>query len=78
MNSEINRLHSFTNWPRNLSVSINQLAKLGFYSTQKFLEIQCHFCSIKISNLSDQANVSTIPCSNYNIINIKLKSKYNH
>lgn len=57
MNIEENRIRSFINWPSDSPVDSNSLAKAGFFSTGELLEVQCHWCSKKISewNFGDQA-----------------------
>lgn len=50
MNSEENRLRSFSNWPANAPIDPERLARGGFYATGNQLETECHWCRKKISD----------------------------
>ncbi|XP_055372378.1 death-associated inhibitor of apoptosis 2 [Condylostylus longicornis] len=49
-NYEKNRLKSFQLWPCPNIVNPNELAKCGFYSTGFYMETQCNWCHITISD----------------------------
>ncbi|XP_061394548.1 death-associated inhibitor of apoptosis 2 [Musca vetustissima] len=50
MNSEEERLRTFSTWPVNAPVYPNALAKNGFFATGNFLEASCHWCNCRISD----------------------------
>lgn len=56
MNVENNRLRTFGGWPANAAVEPQRIAKAGFFSTGRGLEVQCFCCGGKISewNYGDQ------------------------
>ncbi|XP_021938290.1 baculoviral IAP repeat-containing protein 7-like isoform X2 [Zootermopsis nevadensis] len=56
MNVENNRLRTFEGWPANAEVEPQRIAKAGFFSTGRGLEVQCFCCGGKISewNYGDQ------------------------
>lgn len=56
MNVEQNRLNTFSNWPSDASVTPQRIAKAGFFSTNRGLEVECFSCGVKIStwNYGDQ------------------------
>lgn len=49
MKIEVNRLNSFANWPGNVPVGPERIARGGFYATGNELEVQCPWCKSKIS-----------------------------
>ncbi|XP_023710520.1 baculoviral IAP repeat-containing protein 3 isoform X2 [Cryptotermes secundus] len=59
MNIENNRLRTFEGWPANAAVEPQRIAKAGFFSTGRGLEVQCFCCGGKISewNYGDQVMV---------------------
>lgn len=51
MNIELNRLRSFDQWenvPWTLETSFEDVAKAGFYATERYLEAKCHFCGATV------------------------------
>ncbi|XP_045474277.1 baculoviral IAP repeat-containing protein 7-A [Harmonia axyridis] len=56
MNSEKNRLETFSDWPSNAPISPARIAKAGFYSTKEGLTVKCFACEIQILewNYGDQ------------------------
>lgn len=50
MNSEINRLNTFSQWPTSAPVDPPNLARGGFFYTGEGTEVQCFSCNAKISN----------------------------
>lgn len=56
MNVENNRLRTFEGWPANAAVEPQRIAKAGFFSTGRGLEVQCFCCGGRISdwNYGDQ------------------------
>ncbi|XP_055904707.1 death-associated inhibitor of apoptosis 2 [Eupeodes corollae] len=50
MNSEENRLRSFSGWPTNAPIDPERLARGGFYATGNLLETECHWCRKRISD----------------------------
>ncbi|XP_073955154.1 death-associated inhibitor of apoptosis 2-like [Choristoneura fumiferana] len=57
MNSETNRLATFSNWPPEAPVNPIRIAKAGFFYTGQGTEVECFSCGGKISqwNYGDQA-----------------------
>lgn len=49
MNVEETRLRTFSNWPEDAPVESSRIAKGGFFATGNGLEVQCHWCGLKIS-----------------------------
>lgn len=43
------RLQTFCNWPENAPVEASQLAKYGFHAIGNGLEVECHWCGLKLS-----------------------------
>lgn len=52
MNSEVNRLETFVDWPQNAVVTPERLAKAGFYSTGEGMTVECFSCHLKNSEWS--------------------------
>uniref|UniRef100_A0A1Q3FHQ7 Putative apoptosis 2 inhibitor n=1 Tax=Culex tarsalis TaxID=7177 RepID=A0A1Q3FHQ7_CULTA len=51
MNVEFNRLRTFNQWEHaswTMETSFEELAKAGFYATERFLETKCHFCGVTV------------------------------
>ncbi|XP_031630939.1 death-associated inhibitor of apoptosis 2-like isoform X2 [Contarinia nasturtii] len=49
MNVEENRLQTFSNWPEDAPVEAGRVARGGFFATGTGLEVQCHWCGLRIS-----------------------------
>lgn len=49
MNVEEIRLQTFSNWPEDAPVEAHRIARSGFFATGNSLEVQCHWCGLKIS-----------------------------
>ncbi|KAK9871338.1 hypothetical protein WA026_011605 [Henosepilachna vigintioctopunctata] len=56
MNSEENRLETFSDWPTSAPVSHVRIAKAGFYFTKEGLTVECFACHVRILewNYGDQ------------------------
>lgn len=59
MNVEEIRLQTFSNWPEDAPVEAHRIARSGFFATGNGLELQCHWCGLKISewDYGDQVRV---------------------
>lgn len=62
MNLEYVRLQTFINWSTDAPVEDRRIAKAGFYATGNELEVQCHWCQLKIHNwvYCDQVDNKTV------------------
>lgn len=60
MNVEEIRLQTFSNWPEDAPVEARRVARSGFFATGNGLEVQCHWCGLKISewDYGDQVNLN--------------------
>lgn len=63
MNVEVNRVRTYRRWQDTewtMENSFEVLAKAGFYATEQFLHVKCHFCGVTIflgntvSNIEDK------------------------
>lgn len=59
MNVEQARLDTFQIWRSN-NLAASPLARNGFFATGNDLEIQCHWCAIRINDWTDADQVHTI------------------
>lgn len=50
MNLEESRIRSFSTWPINAPVHPRQLTVCGFFATGNFLEAECNWCHLRISD----------------------------
>lgn len=60
MNIEWNRLRTFASWEQaewTMETPFTVLAKAGFYATEEFLNIKCHFCGITINLGTTPSNI---------------------
>lgn len=72
MNVEEIRLQTFSNWPEDAPVEAHRVARSGFFATGNGLEVQCHWCGLKIDewDYGDQVRIATFFLPK--IVNIRL------
>lgn len=60
MNAEVHRVRSYRRWPDTEWIMENLfkvLAKAGFYATEQFLHVKCHFCGVTIVVGNSESNI---------------------
>lgn len=63
MNVEVNRVRTYRRWEDTewiMENSFEVLAKAGFYATEQFLHVKCHFCGVTIFVGNSVSNVSIV------------------